>query len=369
MPQQRRQGQGGPRRDRRQGGPGRSGTGAGARSFRGGATTQAGRPRGEGDRSRSSRPSGPRSGGSKPSGSHTWDRGKGTPAERKPAGQRTWDRNSSAPPRRKPAGKPRRPAAKPAHLDTKPVIDRQAAGDAVRLNRYLSMCGIASRRKADELIANGEVSVNGAIVTELGTLVHPGKDRVFYSGREVAAVDAPVYLVMNKPRDTITTSNDERGRTTVMDILHARKRVYPIGRLDRNTTGVLLFTNDGEFAHRLMHPKYQIPKAYLVTCSEAVTREHLEELRTGVRLDRAMTAPAEVIVIPGGKGKEIGITIHEGMNRQVRRMFETLGYDVRKLDRVAYGPITKEGLPRGASRALTPQEVRRLKSMAGIEEE
>lgn len=269
----------------------------------------------------------------------------------------------------KPSAQHRRTDHTPAHLAAKPVVQGTGAGSSVRLNRYLSMCGIASRRKADELIAGGEVSVNGAVVTELGTVVHPGKDRVFYNGKEVAAVDAPVYLVLNKPRDTITTVKDEKGRTTVMDILHARKRVFPIGRLDRNTTGVLLFTNDGEFSHRLMHPKFGIPKAYLVTTDEVVTREHLEELRTGVRLDRVMTAPAEVIVIPGGKGKEIGITIHEGMNRQVRRMFEALGYDVRKLDRVAYGPITKEGLPRGASRALTPQEVRRLKTMAGIEEE
>lgn len=239
----------------------------------------------------------------------------------------------------------------------------------VRLNRYLSMCGIASRRKADELIAGGEVSVNGAVVTSLGTVIQPGKDRVFHDGKEVAAVDAPVYIVLNKPRDTITTMSDDRGRTTVMDILHARKRVFPIGRLDRHTTGVLLFTNDGEFANRLMHPRYEIPKAYLVTCDQPVTAEHLQELRSGVRIDRRMTAPAEVVTIPGGKGKEVGITIREGWNRQVRRMFETLGYEVKKLDRVAYGPITKEGLPRGASRALTPQEVRSLKAMAGIQED
>lgn len=340
MPQQRRQGQSGPRRDARPGKPGRSSKDAGQGSFRSGAQDHRDRPHGS--------------------------RGKaGGP---RPSGTRTWDRKKSAPVRRRTAGSSARPV-KPAHIDKKPVIGKQATGDSIRLNRYLSMCGVASRRKADALIVGGEVSVNGAVVTELGTLVHPGKDRVFYNGKEVAAVDAPVYLVLNKPRDTITTSSDERGRTTVMDILHARKRVYPIGRLDRNTTGVLLFTNDGDFAHRLMHPKFKIPKAYLVTCDEAVTREHLDELRKGVRLERAMTAPAEVIVIPGGKGKEIGITIHEGMNRQVRRMFEVLGYDVRKLDRVAYGPITKEGLPRGASRALTPQEVRSLKSMAGIEKE
>lgn len=340
MPQQRRQGQSGPRRDARPGKPGRTGKDAGQGSFRSGPKDHRDRPHGS----------------------------KGKAGGPRPSGARTWDRKKSAPARRRPAAPANRPV-KPAHIDKKPVIGQQATGESIRLNRYLSMCGVASRRKADELIAGGEVSVNGAVVTELGTLVHPGKDRVFYNGKEVAAVDAPVYLVLNKPRDTITTSSDERGRTTVMDILHARKRVYPIGRLDRNTTGVLLFTNDGEFAHRLMHPKFKIPKAYLVTCDEAVSREHLDELRTGVRLERAMTAPAEVLVIPGGKGKEIGITIHEGMNRQVRRMFEVLGYDVRKLDRVAYGPITKEGLPRGASRALTPQEVRRLKTMAGIEEE
>lgn len=243
------------------------------------------------------------------------------------------------------------------------------AADAVRLNRFLSMCGVASRRKADEMIAAGLVKVNGTVMTKLGTTVRPQRDRVFVDGREVAHVDAPVYLVMNKPKDTITTMHDERGRATVMDLVHARKRVYPVGRLDRNTTGVLLFTNDGEFANALMHPRSEIPKAYLVTCDRAVEREHLVQLRNGIRLDRKMTAPADVVPIPGSRGKEVGITIHEGWNRQVRRMFESFGYDVRKLDRVAYGPITKEGLPRGATRPLTPREIRQLKTLAGIERE
>lgn len=252
----------------------------------------------------------------------------------------------------------------------RPDRGRPATGPApVRLNRYLSMCGIASRRGAEERILEGHVKVNGATVTTLATTVIPGRDRVFVDGKEAVPVDMPVYLVLNKPKDTITTASDERGRTTVMDILRSRRRVFPIGRLDRNTTGVLLFTNDGEFAHRLMHPRFEVPKAYRVTCDKAVSREHLQELRHGVRLPKGTTAPAQVVTIPGSRGKEIGVTIHEGWNRQVRLMFETLGYDVRKLDRVAYGPVTHEGLPRGATRALTPQEVRGLKSLAGIEEE
>ncbi len=244
----------------------------------------------------------------------------------------------------------------------------QRAPGQVRINRYLSMCGIASRRKAEDLVVEGRVSVNGVTISSLATTLVPGRDRVFVDGKEVAHIDAPIYLVLNKPKDTITTMSDERGRATVMDYVHARKRVFPIGRLDRNTTGVLLLTNDGEFANRLMHPRHGVPKAYRVTCDEAVTREHLRALRDGIDLTEGRTAPAEVLSIPGGRGREVGITICEGWNRQVRRMFEELGYDVRKLDRVAYGPVTTEGLPRGATRALTPGEVRRLRSLAGMEE-
>jgi 23S rRNA pseudouridine2605 synthase len=230
------------------------------------------------------------------------------------------------------------------------------------------MCGIASRRKAESLVTEGRVTINGVVISTLGTTLLPGKDRVFVDGKEVALVDAPIYVVLNKPKDTITTLSDERGRSTVMEYVNARKRVFPIGRLDRNTTGVLLLTNDGEFANRLMHPRYQIPKAYRVTLDEAVTSEHLRVLHEGVQLSEGITAPAEVLSIPGGRGREVGITIHEGWNRQVRRMFEALGYDVRKLDRVAYGPVTTEGLPRGTTRSLTPQEIRNLKTLAGIEE-
>lgn len=240
--------------------------------------------------------------------------------------------------------------------------------ELIRLNRHLSMCGIASRRKADILITEGKVEVNRSVVTNLGTKIDPQRDKVFVDGKQVTLVHDHVYLVMNKPRDAITTLSDERGRTTVMSLLRSKHRVYPIGRLDRNTTGVLLFTNDGEFANRLMHPKYEIPKSYQVTLETVVTREDIEKLRKGVRLENGKPAAGEVYVLPGGRGKEIGIIIHEGRNRQVRRMFESLGYEVKKLDRVAYGPITKEGLARGASRSLSRTEVRALRKLAGMPE-
>ncbi len=238
--------------------------------------------------------------------------------------------------------------------------------ELIRINRFLSMCGVASRRHADTLILEGKVTLNGSILSDVGTKINPKRDKVFVDGKQVSQVHDYLYLVMNKPKDTITTLSDERGRTTVMSLLHSKQRVYPVGRLDRNTTGVLLFTNDGDFANHLMHPKHEVTKSYQVSCETAVAREHVEKLRKGVRLDDGMTSPAEVYVLPGGKGKEIGIIIHEGRNRQVRKMFEKLGYEVKKLDRVAYGPVSKEGLARGETRSLTNSEVKKLKDMAGV---
>jgi len=251
-----------------------------------------------------------------------------------------------------------RPAAPPA-----------APAESYRINRFLSMCGITSRRKAEELVLGGRVEVNREVVTDLATRINPVRDKVFVAGKQVLPVQVHLYLVLNKPRDAITTLHDERGRTTVMTMVRSRNRVYPIGRLDRNTTGVLLFTNDGEFAHRLTHPRYEVPKSYRVTTDKVVARGDLESLRKGVRLADGPTAPADLLMIPGGKGKEIGVTIHEGRNRQVRRMFEERGYEVLKLDRVAYGPVTKEGLARGATRSLTRPEIRALKKMAGYTDE
>lgn len=240
--------------------------------------------------------------------------------------------------------------------------------DLVRINRYLSICGIASRRKADDLVLEGKVTVNGKVMTDLGFKINPRKDKVFVEGKQIAQVHDYLYLVMNKPKDAITTLSDEKGRTTVMSLVKTKQRVYPIGRLDRNTTGVLLLTNDGDFANAMMHPKFKVSKSYQVTLESALTQEHITQLRKGLNLEDGKTGPAEVYVLPGGKGKEIGIVIHEGRNRQVRRMFESLGYEVKKLDRVAYGPITREGLSRGETRSLTRPEVRELRRLAGIED-
>ncbi len=238
----------------------------------------------------------------------------------------------------------------------------------IRINRYLSMCGVASRRKADALVLQGKVEVNGRVLTDVGTKINPARDKVFVDGKQVTRVHDYVYLVMNKPKDTITTLSDEKGRATVMSLVKTKHRVYPIGRLDRNTTGVLLLTNDGEFANLLMHPRYEIPKTYHVTLTEPLKPEDSDRLRKGIRLEDGTTAPAEVYLLPGGKRKEVGITIHEGRNRQVRRMFESLGYNVKKLDRVAYGPVTTEGLKRGETRTLTHFEARQLRELAGMTE-
>ena len=236
----------------------------------------------------------------------------------------------------------------------------------VRLNKYLATAGVTSRRKADTLIEEGRVKVNGAAVTSLGTRIDPERDKVFVDGKQVVLLDDLVYIVFNKPHDCITTSSDDRGRLTVMDFVKVRERIFPVGRLDRHTTGVLLLTNDGEFANRLMHPKHEIKKAYQVTLDQPLTPEHASKLSAGLRLSDGKTKPAEIVFIPGGKNKVVGIVIHEGRNRQIHRMFEAIGYRVEKLDRVAYAGITFEGLKRSAWRHLSTHEVKKLKALAGL---
>jgi 23S rRNA pseudouridine2605 synthase len=236
----------------------------------------------------------------------------------------------------------------------------------MRINRFLSTSGVTSRRKADELVLQGRVSVNGVVVEEVGTRVDPLRDKIFVDGKQALRVHDFLYLVLNKPKDTITTISDERGRATVMDLVRTRERVYPVGRLDRNTTGVLLLTNDGDFAHHLMHPRFDVPKMYMVTCDRAVAREDLQHLRHGVPLADGLSTAAEVFAVPGTRGLGVAVTLHEGRNRQVRRMFEHLGYRVEKLDRVGYGPVTIEGLSRGQVRPLSREEIRALRKLAGI---
>lgn len=236
----------------------------------------------------------------------------------------------------------------------------------VRLNKFIADAGVCSRRKADELISEGKVKINGTVVTELGTKVQTERDKVFVNGKQVVNLDKLVYIAFHKPKDCITTASDERGRPTVMDYVKVRERIFPIGRLDRNTTGILLLTNDGELAHKLMHPRHEIKKAYKATLDKVLTKDDAKKLEQGVRLSDGKTSPAEVYTIGAGKGKVIGIIIHEGRNRQVHRMFESFGYEVEKLDRVAYADITYEGLSKGEWRHLTKPEVKKLMDVAGL---
>ncbi|MCB0764414.1 MAG: rRNA pseudouridine synthase [Flavobacteriales bacterium] len=227
----------------------------------------------------------------------------------------------------------------------------------VRLNRYLAHAGVASRREADDLIKAGVVQVNGVIVTELGTKVGPG-DRIHYGGQRLS-MEKKRYVLLNKPKNFITTTDDPRDRRTVMALIDdaCTERLYPVGRLDRQTTGVLLMTNDGDLAKKLTHPSHGAEKIYFATLDKHMTKADLEKLVTGVILDDGPANADEANFVEGGKRNEIGLKLHMGRNRVVRRMFEALGYEVVKLDRVMFAGLTKKDLPRGKWRHLTEKEV------------
>ncbi|MCF8408501.1 MAG: rRNA pseudouridine synthase [Crocinitomicaceae bacterium] len=233
--------------------------------------------------------------------------------------------------------------------------------DAVRLNKYLSNAGICSRREADVLIQTGVVSVNGEIITELGYKIKPD-DVVQYDGETINA-EKKRYVLLNKPKGFITTMDDPRGRKTVMSLVKkaCRERVYPVGRLDRETTGLLLFTNDGDMAKKLTHPRYQASKIYHIETDKPIKKEDLEKLITGVVLEDGKTQCDKASFIEGGTEYEAGVELHSGKNRIVRRLFEAIGYKVIKLDRVQFSGLTKKDLPRGMFRHLTEKEVAFLK--------
>jgi len=226
------------------------------------------------------------------------------------------------------------------------------------------MAGVGSRRKNDELILSGAVKVNGRSVHELGVRVDPLKDHVSVNGKLVALTQKNVYILLNKPKDCITTLSDEKGRRTVMDYVKVKERVYPVGRLDRNTTGVLILTNDGDFANSLMHPRGGIERVYRVTLNSPVKDVHVGALRKGVRLEDGPAKALAIEVIKGSDRKKVTMAILEGRNREVKRMFEVLGYDVKQLDRVSFGGLTAQGLQRGKWRYLNNDEVRFLKQLA-----
>ena len=234
----------------------------------------------------------------------------------------------------------------------------------IRLNRYIANAGICSRRKADELIEAGVVSVNGEVVSELGHKIDPIKDEIRYNG-ELLKREKMVYVLLNKPKDYITTTEDPQERRTVMHLVEkaSRERIYPIGRLDRNTTGLLLMTNDGDLADKLSHPRSNITKLYQVELSKALAQGDMNKIQYGLELEDGLIKPDSISYVTGGTKREIGIQIHSGKNRIVRRIFEHLGYEVVKLDRVIYAGLTKKDLTRGRWRYLDEKEIIQLKHL------
>ena len=233
--------------------------------------------------------------------------------------------------------------------------------EPIRLNKFLANAGVCSRREADEFITAGVVSVNGEVVTELGTKIKRGDEVKFHD--QTVSIERKIYVLLNKPKDTVTTSDDPQARRTVMDLVKGAcdERIYPVGRLDRNTTGVLLLTNDGDLASKLTHPKYLKKKIYHVHLDKNLTKADMEQIAAGIQLDDGEIQADAIRYTDGFKKDEVGIEIHSGKNRIVRRIFESLGYKVVKLDRVFFAGLTKKGLRRGEWRYLTEQEVNFLR--------
>ena len=233
----------------------------------------------------------------------------------------------------------------------------------IRLQKFLASSGVASRRKCEELILEGKVSVNGAVVTELGTKINPDKDIVKFEGKIVKQATKQVYILLNKPIGYVTTADDQFGRDTVLDLVKVRERVVPVGRLDMYTSGALILTNDGDFVYKVTHPKHEIEKTYTVTVKGIVKNNEVEQLRKGVKIDDYTTKPAKVKILKTDTEKDISrleITIHEGKNRQVRKMCEAVGRKVLALHRSKIGKIGVKDLELGKWRFLQKREVEEL---------
>lgn len=248
----------------------------------------------------------------------------------------------------------------------KPQDKQQKQSDGIqfpcRLNKYIANAGVCSRRDADELILSGKIQINGKVVSELGTKVER-MDVVKFNGKTISPQNFQ-YVLLNKPKDYISTMEDPEGRKTVMQLVESacEERIYPVGRLDRNTTGLLLFTNDGQLSEKLMHPKYKIKKIYQVELNKGLQRIDFEAITNGIDLEDGPVKVDQISILDADR-KTIGIEIHVGKNRIVRRIFEHFGYEVVKLDRTMYGPLTKKELPKGKWRKLTPREVTNLKNL------
>jgi 23S rRNA pseudouridine2605 synthase len=242
----------------------------------------------------------------------------------------------------------------------KPEPGNPSAVQGIRLNKFIANSGICSRREADELITQGLIMVNGKTITTLGIRITL-RDKITYQGK-ILKNEKPVYVLLNKPKDYITSVSDPEDRKTVMELVKkaCSERIYPVGRLDRNTTGLLLLTNDGELAEKLAHPSNQIRKIYEVRIDQPIRREDIEKLRKGINLDDGPISVDDIAIVSPDY-RSLGIELHSGRNRIIRRIFESLGYRIVNLDRVVYANLTKKDLPRGKWRHLTQQEVIRLK--------
>ena len=233
----------------------------------------------------------------------------------------------------------------------------------IRLNKFLAKAGVGSRRKCDDYITDGKVSVNGQVVQKLGVKIDELNDKISFEGIEVKIEGDLLYIVLNKPKGIITSASDEYDRNTVLDLIPIEERLFPVGRLDQDTTGLLLLTNDGELTNQLIHPKFKIPKTYHVLLDKLIHPKDIYYFERGILLEDKKTAPcklSEIRIIDNCSFLEV--ILYEGRKRQIRRMFNELGYEVVELDRIAFGPLTLAGIKRGEWRYLNKNEVTRLKS-------
>lgn len=229
-----------------------------------------------------------------------------------------------------------------------------------RLQKIIARAGVTSRRNAEKLITDGKVTVDGKIVTELGAKFDAEKNKICVDGKLLKFDTEKIYILLNKPRGYVCTAKDERGRKTVLDLINIPERIFPVGRLDLNSEGLLLLTNDGELMNALIHPKFKIDKTYRAKISGEITEEKLDKLRAGIELDDGLTAPAEIFLL---EENLVEITIHEGRNRQIRRMFASIGCDVKRLKRIKFAGLNLDGLKVGKFRRLTSAEIKNLKKL------
>jgi 23S rRNA pseudouridine2605 synthase len=279
--------------------------------------------------------------------------------EKRQTGSR--ERAPERPQGKAPAGRPVKTQARTPGKRSASPKPGMTGTEPVRLNRYIANSGLCARREADELIKKGHISVNGVKVTDMGIRVKPS-DSVEYNGRKLR-LEKKVYILLNKPKGYVTTVKDPHAEATVIDLVRdaAGERIYPVGRLDKSTTGVLLLTNDGELAGKLTHPRYGARKVYLVVTDRDVTRHDMETIIKGVVLDDGTVSADAISYFDPEDRTQVGLEIHSGQNRVVRRIFEKLGYRVKKLDRVSFAGLTKKNLPRGTWRHLTSKELSMLK--------